>query len=960
MITNGILRRNLDERFQKYADVICLKCQERGFECGCIMGQSNPPFKLLKTYALRYEAVTMQARNVELDEQSHRWLVVDFSGGLGNQLIEFVNGLQIALVTGRILVLRVASGEDFKYNTFTVFDSVLELMTTDFLERHDFRFFLDDAWSTFKLDLWSREGIDNLMCSDLGHLQQYETFHMVNPVQDVHLINANPHCEDLLRAFHGLNFFFLSHFLWTGDRQLKLTVHATSSPTPLAWDGERALADLVSDLRASNPVKIVAVHVRVARSFEYLDTYHYPRGWQRCSPRTAPAGNHRDDVANPVDPLDFCYSSSLDSVSTCLLDQLRAWIPGYDPSRKQEPYVGLGRHVIVLWATDHDGYTERLVAGLSSLPAVHVVRIRYGHGDRHDSDALSGMCDMLALGAADEMVATTMSTFSFAAHARSLLTPHYLSYRDPCGGQGVCARANGPEAGLLAFGRMHDGCVFRAVGQEEVRCARQTEGCVSALMDPGWRHDLAAGETIGCLQSAARCLGGDLSALFPYQANISHANQFEHVWAKRGRVLHLEPPRLGPPTCPSIWDQFETIERRYRERYYEESANDDGVHSSDSMVSQYQSSVDCVDNCCTFPHSNRTCKYHNLYFFNGLFYVFTMENDRRFDPSRSEVLNCARCPEKSFVGSRDWVFDSHHKSNVFVPERKGFRTAAEVDEFFQGKPVELRSGTHFLFAHCHDGFEGAIHWNLGHALLDELFPAWYGLLKFGLEDEDFAILVRRARAEYSQNHEIFAAFSGRPLEDMDEWPPDTWIRLETVLAGVGHTGLNSVSRDYRLSGTRRNSLKLFRNRMFARFGIRPSPERRVSSAGRPRRPLRAVLVPNKRGMGDLDGHARAARAKCPGVEASVVDFRESFLWEAQLRIFREADVYVSGIGTGFVGSFLVADGAVAVNLGSHQVYGEGDNATYWRSLGYVRHGVVHFQDEYLSRSVGCSRAVCAC
>jgi hypothetical protein len=345
-----------------------------------------------------------------------------------------------------------------------------------------------------------------------------------------------------------------------------------------------------------------------------------------------------------------------------------------------------------------------------------------------------------------------------------------------------------------------------------------------------------------------------------------------------------------------------------------------------------------------------------LYFFNGGFYFLSLDAEEHLDPRSTEVLNCARCPEKSHLGSRSWVFQTHEENNVFLPRKKFFRSLRELNGFFHGKKIRKSTGFHFLFGNCHDDSHGAIHWNLGHALLDELYPVWYGMLKFGLENENFTILVKNAMASYSQNHEIFAAFSGSPLQDTNEWPSDTWIHIDTVLAGVGWTGLNSVSRDYQLSGMSRNALKLFRNRMLSRYGIMySSAGQSVENSSRMASRLKAVIVPNKRDIGNLNHHVQMVQAKCPDVDVVVLDFKKQFLWEDQLQIFSKADIYVSGIGTGFVCSFLVPDGAVTINLGSHQVHHDQDKGNYWRSLGYPKHNVVHFQDEFLSRSVDYSR-----
>ena len=113
---------NLEARLQTYIDAICSKCLHRNIECGCAQGHLNPPFQILKEYAHKYHEWTTQARNAELGQHSHRWLVVDFFGGLGNQLLRFVNGIQVSLATGRILVLKVpdVSKESFKYDSLVV------------------------------------------------------------------------------------------------------------------------------------------------------------------------------------------------------------------------------------------------------------------------------------------------------------------------------------------------------------------------------------------------------------------------------------------------------------------------------------------------------------------------------------------------------------------------------------------------------------------------------------------------------------------------------------------------------------------------------------------------------------------------------------------------------------------------------------------------------------------------
>ena len=128
---------------------------------------------------------------------------------------------------------------------------------------------------------------------------------------------------------------------------------------------------------------------------------------------------------------------------------------------------------VILWATDHDQLASSLFHDLQALPEVVVVRISPANTDRFDTHPETGLLDMLFLEEADTLVGTTASTYSFAAHARSLAQPRYPSFRadtlDPCG------RAPGTEGGLLFYGLSHD--CYREVGHPDGKswiCPRQT------------------------------------------------------------------------------------------------------------------------------------------------------------------------------------------------------------------------------------------------------------------------------------------------------------------------------------------------------------------------------------------------------------------------------------------------------------------------------------------------------
>ena len=526
-----------------------------------------------------------------------------YDSGLGNQLLNVINGLVIALVTNRVLVIKRTAGDNHNYINF---DSVVPFMTDKFIINHGVR-----PNVTRELDLWTQSGIDFMMCRNWNtELALDEAVFLRHGVQDIHLSHVNVnHGKHLRETFMGLDFFFLSHFLWTGEEELQLLVRAATLPQPMPWDGDRRLQDLLSDIRASQPLRLIGLHVRISTIlFEFVDTYHYPPGWEgSCG-----AGGDDAPVVNALAGSDdFCYSASLDSALVCLLERIYGCLPDDCRRTSREP-SGLGpwwhdkaaapngSGIVVLWATDNDELSAPLLREVTAVPGVRVVRLRPGLAVRSDAHPSTALADAVLLGEADELVASAGSTFAHAIHARALVTPTLLAFGDPCRGPGqACARAAGPEAGLVNRGPMHDVCTLVEWDgwHMGVQCREMREDCLSVLMDPGWTGEL--GGTIGCLQHAATCLRpatdtaaaagnptrtaerapeGDATAAAAaaadaaaaaaaaeaaaaaaaaewlaerYGAGVDHGSLFQHVWAKRSRVVVADDyPHLYLPPCP--------------------------------------------------------------------------------------------------------------------------------------------------------------------------------------------------------------------------------------------------------------------------------------------------------------------------------------------------------------------------------------------------------------------------
>jgi hypothetical protein len=572
-LKTGVAESDSDRKIEEYFEVICLRCAQRSIDCGCELGELNPPFRLISSYAAEYNKARVLIS--EFEPINYRWLVLDITGGIGNQLICFVNGLLLALSTKRLLLLRplgLTASSD--YNSLQLFDSVIPWMSTNFVTSHDIPLPLDVPNVTAVINHWSKHTVEAIMCSD--SLDAWNTspeiLHLRYALQDVHLLHANPRYQ-FRETFRGLELFFLSHLLWTGARELDEPVQVATLPLPAAWDGETSLRSLISGIRSSSPSAVIGVHARVsANVFELMDTFNFPAGWRQSCEGQVPLGA---DQGSAWKEDDFCFSSSLDCLLACVPVAL-ADAAGNGTGR---PAPSPAHPLVILWATDDDDYSRPLRDELAALPGARLVRLLFDSGapHRHDQLPRSGLLDLRLLSEAEALVGTTLSTFSYVAHARGLAAPYYPAFRDPCGPRGACGRGAGPEAGLLARGPAHVGCALRGEdGVEVLRCARTEDDCVTSLLDPGW----TAGTTIGCLPScrpaatnAAATTTGD-PGLGPaaggaagrfaerYLVDVDTAAQFEHVWSKRGRRLELERPALGLPACPGLEVRVSETRRR--------------------------------------------------------------------------------------------------------------------------------------------------------------------------------------------------------------------------------------------------------------------------------------------------------------------------------------------------------------------------------------------------------------
>jgi len=518
-------------RFERFKSIVCTKCEQRGVECGCQtvrrareeaggqqVGRHHPAFDMLSDFMQDMLAAREHAKAglAQTDGRAKRVILHLYKQGLGNQLLALVNALLLALVTKRLLAVHVHTAQAYDLEPVLDINAFANGLTAP-------------CSNYITVDMAEARGLEMVMCGQIlsEDFNEAECLVLEGATADVHLWQANPHLAPLLNSsFGGLPFFFLSHFLHLGTKALDSLVSVKTLPVPQHWDGERTLRDAVQLVSASTAL-VVGMHVRTTSNIPYLH-FDLPAALQRRvasrgpGPHGADEGEARLHVQGQAMEETHCPgglagtcvqtvhgcgrdSTVLMSMSRCL-EALRVQAGRLRDGAGEAGGDG-EQDVVVVWASDHDILAEPLLRQLVANPHVSVVLLEHlaqgegesvrGKGDRHDGQLHTALLDLELFGAVRQFLGTVFSTFTFAAHARALLTPYYSSFlpgppqgaayadgQEGMGAGGVgqtlggwssqggrgggrgaktdvkrfCVAAGGSEAGLLYAGRLPSGC----------------------------------------------------------------------------------------------------------------------------------------------------------------------------------------------------------------------------------------------------------------------------------------------------------------------------------------------------------------------------------------------------------------------------------------------------------------------------------------------------------------------
>jgi hypothetical protein len=338
--------------------------------------------------------------------------------------------------------------------------------------------------------------------------------------------------------------------------------------------------------------------------------------------------------------------------------------------------------------------------------------------------------------------------------------------------------------------------------------------------------------------------------------------------------------------------------------------------TDDTSVSEVcigETQVTCVGMCCTLPLRNRTCAWTNLYQFNKQFYAFRLDSSPSLDPSLFQTMITSRNPV--FAGSPR---DSHNfmwMDPIFVPHIRVFPTCNDLQNFVNEKITSANTKTGPSAILCRGAAQ-----NIGHALLDELYPIMQSMIKFHLDTDIIRLIIwhklqANSDPSFRVSEEINTVFAGAPLDWMNTWSPVEWSVFETLVVGVGQSSVRTSTIDYEIPGRHIDGLHKYRDRFYRMYQVDLKDRNPVKS----NRQLKVIMIKNKRDLGDYDAHASVVReALSDTVSFDIIDL-SIMSFKSQLELFAITDIYVSGVGTAVTSSFLLGDHTAIINLGDIEV-----------------------------------------
>lgn len=259
------------------------------------------------------------------------------------------------------------------------------------------------------------------------------------------------------------------------------------------------------------------------------------------------------------------------------------------------------------------------------------------------------------------------------------------------------------------------------------------------------------------------------------------------------------------------------------------------------------------------------------------------------------------------------------------------------------------------------------HQNIGHFLWDGLYPAYVALTQWDLQGNDFNTVATYAQDCFQagapngrcMSEDIMRRFGGKKVEFLIKNTMRNSYRFEQFVMGSGHKGARTINRDVSCWGSRDlDALRSFRDRLYQVYDLKPPPRRISSQENRQTRSLKAIIIDNKRfTLSEIQAFKLLAKEMSAetskNLHVEYINYADTHHdFGKQLRLLQNADIHVSGIGTGNSYSDFMPDGSVLVNLGNPR-----QSHDPFEGKGAYKNVAVGFMEEYWSEGNTHARAL---
>ncbi|CAG9466192.1 unnamed protein product [Pedinophyceae sp. YPF-701] len=326
----------------------------------------------------------------------------------------------------------------------------------------------------------------------------------------------------------------------------------------------------------------------------------------------------------------------------------------------------------------------------------------------------------------------------------------------------------------------------------------------------------------------------------------------------------------------------------------------------------YLTEVQCIGG--KRPPWTRSCRFKNLYWLGEGFATVRL----RGKPLPEHFLNLG--PKRAFGADPYWE-----------PQHLEFDNAQEVKEYFAARNVVRKEGPSLVF----NTIWAAV--NVGHGMFDGLYPAFTAAFDHGLAEEPIRMIpgdvsgqMGRAGAAYCEGlcanfclpaEELCdvgkaikaIAIGGEflPLCAIPERHPGEVLLFEDVVAGSGERAQRAVYPEAAIYEGRDGVMEHFRDRLFQGFGVQLKKRQKGDV-------VKALVISNKRYSPEEIAEIQAAIAELDGKDNFSVQWIEWPQYPGlprQFELLSDADIYLSGPGTGLLNHMYMREGSVLVNVG---------------------------------------------